>query len=213
MSVLQQLVQRGDGGNASANLHADTADDGGDGASREAVEVEEPETGTAKTAADRARQYIQGAADLEAECFETAAGLRGEMAKVASEGGDTSEQEGAADFFEKIAMTLRVQRSYNAALEKGAVEANRTCEALKVASDLMQRGLLEVEDDQTMEQAVLELAKKDLKAVKVASEMFKDAAITNALGAAEKIASDKGQPEKLDGSMASWAKAHTWLYQ
>jgi len=55
----------------------------------------------------------------------------------------------------------------------------------------MQRDLLEVGEGQTMAQAVEELAKKDLQAVKVASEMFKDAALTNALGAAEKIASDK----------------------
>jgi len=126
------------------------------------------------------------------------------MEKTASEGGDTTEQEEVADFYEKIAQTLRVQRAYAISIEKRAEANSKTVEALKVASDLMQRDLLEVGEGQTMAQAVEELAKKDLQAVKVASEMFKDAALTNALGAAEKIASDKNPNRRMDGSMESW---------
>lgn len=211
MSVLQQLVQRSEGGNADAELHAAAAE--GDGAEAQDVAADEPAEGVAKTAADRARAILEGASGVEAECLEAAANLRGEMEKTASEGGDTSEQEDAADFFEKIATTLRVQRVYAENLRKQGEASARTCEALKMASDLMQRGLLEVEEGQSMADAVAALAKKDLKAVKVASEMFTDAAVTNALGAAEKIASDKNQTRRLDGSTESWAEAHSWLFQ
>jgi CBS-domain-containing membrane protein len=135
------------------------------------------------------------------------------MEKTASEGGDTSEQEGAAAFFEKVGQTLRVQRVYAQSLVKKAEASAKTCEALKVASDLMDRDLLEVAEGQTMLQVVEELAKKDLKAVKVASEMFTDAAVTNAMGTAEKLAGDKTPHRKLDGSMDSWTEAHGWLFQ
>ena len=210
MSVLQQLVQRSEGGNADVELHAAPA---AEGSEREEAEVEEPVTGDTKTAADRAREIIAGVPELYAQCVEMSASLRTEMEKTASEGGDASEAEQASAFFLKIAQALSVQKSYMAALTKRADGALRTCEALKVASDLMGRDLLEVSEGQTMLQVVEELAKKDLKAVKVASQMFTDAAVTNAMGTAEKLASDKNPTSRMDGSMASWTDAHAWLFK
>lgn len=212
MSVLERLVQGGDGGNA-AGSRTDVAEPEASIAEREETVNEEPAEGETKTAAVRAREILAGASGLETECTKIAAELRSEMEKTASEGGEDSGQEETASLFEKIAMTLRVQRAYAESLRKQGEANARTCEALKVASDLMQRDLLEVGEGQSMADAVDELSKKDLKAVKVASEMFKEAALTNALGAAEKIASDKNPNRKLDGSMESWAEAHSWLYQ
>ena len=211
MSVLERLVQGVDAAiGASAGTGVDDAveTEGGDEGGQEPAGEAEPKTASVS----RARQILLEAPDLEAECTKIAAELRGEMEKTAEEGGDASEDEGTVVLLEKIAQTLKVQRVYAENLRKQGELNARTVEALKLASDLMQRDLLEIGEGQTMAQAVEALAKKDLKAVKVASEMFGDAALTNALGAAEKIASDRGPAKKLDGSNESWAEAHAWLF-
>ena len=214
MSVLERLVQGADGGNAvGTRTDGSATSEGGDETTREEAGLDVADEGQPKTAADRAREIIAGVPELYARCVELSDSLRTEMEKTASEGGDASEAEEASAFFRKIAQALSVQRSYTAALAKQGEANARTCEALKVASDLMQRDLLEVGEDQTMAQAVEELAKKDLKAVKVASEMFREAAFANAMGTAEKIASDKNSSRRLDGSNESWAEAHSWLLQ
>lgn len=208
MSVLERLVQGASGGDAAAAPRTPVAD-AGDTEARE-VEISEPEEGAPKTAAERARALLLGASSLEAECSKIATDLRGEMEKTASEGGDTSEQEDTAAFFEKIAETLRIQRVYAANVVKQAAGDAKRCEALKLASDLMQRDLLEVEEGQSLLQVVEGLSKRNLDAVKVASEMFTDRAVA-AIGTAEKMASDKGESRKVDGLMPSWMEAHRFL--
>lgn len=209
MSVLERLVQGADAAiGAGARTDVDDAAESSDEGGQEQADEAEPKTASVTLA----RQILSDAPDLEAECVKIAAEIRGEMEKTAEEGGDASEGEGTVVLLEKIAQTLKVQRVYAENLRKQGEQNARTVEALKLASDLMQRDLLEIGEGQTMAQAVEALAKKDLKAVKVASEMFGDAALTNALGAAEKIASDRGPAKKLDGSNESWAEAHAWLF-
>ena len=201
MSVLGQLLRDTDDESAPTHVQDELVD--------EQEGEEEAEATEDKTAA--ARDILLGVDELQEYCSSLAASFREGMAKTASEGGDVTDEQQNADFFERVALTLSMQSAYARGIEKTAAQNSKVVEALKLASDLISAGQMDVPEGKTMFDVVTDLATKDLRVVKAASEMFGEQALANTMGEVEKRGTER--PEKLDGSMSSWLDAHKFLME
>ena len=171
-----------------------------------------PEPATApKIAADFAGQVDQAIA----QCSQLATSY-GTAVKTASES-DRAGYAEMGELFAKVAHLLSEQKKVSAGYAKYAQTVLETSAAdsclaqtLKVASELLDDGSIELPSDKTLLSFISELSKRDLAAVKVAHELFSGQRMQE-LGSAVARERPVDEMPRADGSTASWLAYHRSL--